>query len=158
MDITEKYLVVKRDELDDILNHPTNEDLRESFHTIMGLVALRRKVDGKPKNKYLVINNDEIYADRVKEIMAEHGHIYGHESIKFDPNSKYNGIQFKRTNIDAIQEFTGHNLGELTTERTPNGKMHGIIYSSDGKKKVTEGEFIVKKGPYTFDVVRVPIT
>lgn len=156
MDITNKYLVIKREELADALQGEINEDLRDSMKVILDMLEIKRQAEGKKENKYIVINDDEIYADRVKSIMAEHGHVYGQESIQFDPLGRYNGIQFKRTNLDAVKEFTGNRLMSTETPRTPNGKMTGKVLSGNVLINVVEGEYIVKKDPYTFEIMRIP--
>lgn len=70
-----KFIVLKNEDLIGALEGEDNEDLRESFKTTLFMLAMYREMLGKKqKNKYLVINTDEPYADEVIEIMKRHGH------------------------------------------------------------------------------------
>jgi hypothetical protein len=66
-----KFLVLKNDDLDRYLDEKQEHDLYDIVQT----VEVGRGMDGKLEdNFYLVINQDEPYADEVIEILKRHGH------------------------------------------------------------------------------------
>ena len=68
--IGNKFIVIKKDDLEKYL-HPNT---RAEFDYALDKIERMRKNDGKKSNYYVVINVDEPYADKVIELMKEHGH------------------------------------------------------------------------------------
>ena len=66
-----KFLVVKDEDIEKHLNSFDKKELSR----LMGKIAKGRAMEGKNEdNFYLVINQDEPYAFKIKEIMQRHGH------------------------------------------------------------------------------------
>ncbi|KIH69927.1 hypothetical protein [Salinicoccus roseus] len=60
--------------ISDAEKHLTDKQLNKLV-AFLGTIAVGREKEGKSIfNKYLVINQDEPYADEVIEIMKKHGH------------------------------------------------------------------------------------
>lgn len=67
----EKFLVLKNEDLDRYLELGQEDNLYDIVQT----VDTGRLVDGKVSDRhYIVINQDEPYADEVIEILKRHGH------------------------------------------------------------------------------------
>ena len=65
-----KYIVVKREDVDSSLNRVQKDILTRMLKQITS--SRRRK--NKTDNEYLVINTDEPYAPEIIEIMKRNGH------------------------------------------------------------------------------------
>lgn len=74
-----KYLVVKRDDIEYLLDEDDTAELKR----MLADIDRQRHAIGKKDNAYLVINIDEPYAPEVARIMEEHGHYaHGRESAE----------------------------------------------------------------------------
>jgi hypothetical protein len=65
-----KYVVVKRDDIEKYLNSIAQRNM----YRYLGTIEAARKAGGKKNNTYLVVNTDEPYAGEVARIMQAHGH------------------------------------------------------------------------------------
>ena len=65
-----KYVVIK---IEDINNFLKAEEL-VTLVILVDKILNNRKAIGKKDNEYLVINTDEPYAEKVVDILKEHGH------------------------------------------------------------------------------------
>ena len=60
----EKYLVLKWDDISSM-----SEANQELLMEIIDLLQIRRRIDGKKQNTYVVVNEDEPYAEKVWELI-----------------------------------------------------------------------------------------
>ncbi|MEX5835826.1 hypothetical protein D070_13540 [Bacillus velezensis] len=71
-----KYTILKNE---DVTRYGTDEQ-QQALYDLGVEIALNRVIDGKqPFPQYLVINQDEPYAEEVISIMRKHGHWEGDE-------------------------------------------------------------------------------
>ena len=65
MKLEQKYLVLKRADIDAALSDREKKELRR----LVSRVAVYRMEQGKPDNSYVVVNLDEPYASQVLALM-----------------------------------------------------------------------------------------
>lgn len=67
-----KYIVIKRDDVEKYLVNDTALDWKALFKSCLGLITVGRKKDGKKDKLYVVVNQDEPYAEDIW-MLIEHG-------------------------------------------------------------------------------------
>lgn len=63
-----KFLVLKWEDIDKYLTEEQKENLKD----VVASIFMGRSDEGKPHNYYWVVNQDEPYADLVRDLIFEH--------------------------------------------------------------------------------------
>jgi hypothetical protein len=130
-----KYFVFKKDDVDKYLKR----EERLTLYDICQKIEISRINEGKWRNFYVVVNNDEPYADKVWKLIEDHWY-----------KSKYNLPRCQNMVLDYLRgkdyfvspSEIGNNAGGFTT----GGRMRSSAWACRILKRLVIKDLVVRNG------------